>query len=157
MGYTLELYVTVENGDLDLVKARLNTEIYERGDTAGYRFNKAPGYGVLYVDIHAGWDYTSLFVRVSRLFPAAIIAVDMWPAEPYFNGIKRIYYCNGMQHEVKADIVFPPHSFMPPNKEYRMVNVIVMGREVPVEIECYATTTEDEAYEIAKNIVKSTL
>lgn len=164
MGSTLELYVTVENGNLDQIKTSLNTAIYNSRDTTGYRFNKATAYDnkdnrydVLFLDCDVRWDYNPFFNEVSKLFPAAVISLEIWPEETYFNDITRVYFCNGMSHEVRAEIVFPPHSFVPPNKEYRTVNVVVMGREVPVEIECYSITTDEEAYQIAKNILKSTL
>lgn len=149
MGYDNDLYVTVNGADRKTIMRALN----EVQDYCEFYETSAE----LHTSVSYHFDHDAAFFKVSKQFPLAVIALEIWPEEAYYNGITKIYYLNGVKQEVQADIVFPPCTLVPPKTEYRTINVVILGREIPVEIEILAGASEDEAYQIAKQQIKNIL
>lgn len=146
-----DLYVTVEGAELSDIETALDTIV------DGYEFYKITSDDCLHCNVSSHYDYDADFSTLSKQFPRATITLEIHPEEIYFNGISRVYYCNGLRQEVEAEINFPACTLVQPVTEYRTINVVLMGREIPVEVELLNSTTEDEAYQIAKEQLKRLL
>ncbi len=151
MGSYRDLYVIVEGAELRDIETALDYIV------DGYDFYKITSASCLHCNVSTRYNYDVDFSQLSKQFPNAIITLEIHPEEIYFTGISRVYYCNGDWQEVEADITFPPCTLVPPKTEYRTVNVIILGREIPVEIEVLAGASDEEAYQIAKQQIKNIL
>lgn len=151
MGSYRDLYVTVEGAELSDIETALNLI------ADGPDFYKITSDDCLHCNVSTHYDYDADFLTLSKQFPRATITLDIYPEEIYFNGITRVYYRNGNWQQVYADITFPPCTLVQTVTEYRTVNVVLVGREIPVEIEVLNSTTEDEAYQIAREQLKRLL
>lgn len=149
MGYDNDLYVTADGVDIKAIMRALN----EVQDYCEFYETSAE----LHTSVSYHFDHDAAFFEVSKRFPLAVIALEIWPEETYYNGITKVYYLNGVKQEVQAEITFPPCKLTPPKTEYRTVNVVILGREIPVEVEVLAGVSEKEAYQIAKQQIKNIL
>lgn len=149
MGMEIDYYVKVENEDIDTV---LDALLELEGS-----FYKLNSYNVLHASLGTWFERDKVFVLLSKQFPKALITVDEYPEELYFNGITRAYYCNGDMQEVDAEIVFPKCTLIPPKTELRTVYVTIAGVDIPVEVEVLAGVSEEEIYKLAKQQLKNLL
>jgi hypothetical protein len=60
------------------------------------------------------------------------------------------YFVAGQMQKHELKITFPPCTLRPPDANCRIVNVSVLGHDVPVEVEYIGAKTDDELYNMAK-------
>lgn len=101
------------------------------------------------------YEHEKDIAKVSKKFPGTLFTVKGYGEDK--EDIWVLYALNGNLQRENAEIVFPPCKFTLPKKEYRTVNVTIAGVDVPVEIECYEGTTDDDVYTMARNKLKSLL
>lgn len=99
MGSYRDLYVTVEGAELYDIETALDHIV------DGYEFYKITSDDCLHCNVSTRYDYNNDFSQLSKQFPNAIITLEIHPEEIYFNGISRVYYCNGDWQEEVLEII----------------------------------------------------